>query len=119
MRSPRTIQWRIPISNSDFQRLIQGFSPSCMEERWVIESEYLDEGNAHRVRFMRSWTRNPYHELFIKEGEKGYAIESLVYESVDESDQEITEDEAKELVISLARGWLECGIEVLPKEDER
>jgi hypothetical protein len=87
-----------------------------MEERWVIESEYLDEENTHRVRFMRSWTRNPYHELFIREGEKGYAIESLVYEAVNEAGREISEDKAKELVIRLARGWLECGIEVLPKE---
>jgi hypothetical protein len=90
-----------------------------MEERWVIKSKHIDKENAYRVRFMRSWTRNPYHELFVREGGKGYAIESLVYESVDESDQEITEDEAKGAVIRLARGWLECEIEALPREGKK
>lgn len=117
MRRPRTIQWNIPISEADFGRLLAGYRPTCMEEKWVIKSKHLTEKNAYRVRFARSWTSNPYHELFINE--KGTAIESLAYESIDDAGQDITEDEAKDVVIRLARGWLECDIEAIPKEDEK
>jgi hypothetical protein len=117
MRSPKTIRWNVPISKADFERLMQGFSPSCMEERWVIKSKHLPMENIHRVRFARSWTRNPYHELFVSE--EGPAIKSMTYESVNEADQEITEDEAKGVVIRLARGLLECEIEAIPKEDKK
>ena len=116
MRRPRITRWDIPISEADFRRLTVGFSPSCMEEKWVINSEYLTTEKAHRVRFARSWTSNPYHELFIIE--QGPAIESMIYESVDDAGQEITEDEAKDVVIKLARGWLECEIEAIPREDK-
>jgi hypothetical protein len=87
-----------------------------MEEKWDITSKYIDSKNAHRVRFARSWTSNPYHELFIIE--QGPAIELMIYESVDDAGQEITEDEAKDVVIKLVRGWLECAIEAIPREDE-
>jgi hypothetical protein len=88
-----------------------------MEEKWVIKSEYIMVKNAYRVQFARSWTSNPYHELFINE--KGTAIESMIYESVNDAGGEITEDDAKDLVIRLARSWLECDIETIPRADRK
>lgn len=115
MRRPITIHWDLPISESDYNLFKTGFTPQSMEDRWVIESAHVEGISAYSVCFARSWTGNPYHVLIVKG--QGPVIDSLIYESLTEGGDEITEETAKEHVIALARGWLECEIAAFPRID--
>jgi hypothetical protein len=83
-----------------------------MEERENVEVQ-LDENGFMNLRVTRSWSGMPYLE--IRATEK--AIESIVYESIYDGDQEITLDEAKQKAIYVARCLLDCEIEAVPKEE--
>jgi hypothetical protein len=114
MRMPRTYAWGLSISKSDFKAMKKSFSASRMEERENAEVQ-PDESGSITLRVTRSWSGRPFLELRITQ----MAIESMVYESIDDGDQEITLDETKQQAVDVARYLLDCGIEAWPKRQER
>jgi hypothetical protein len=120
MRQPLTAQWNLPISSADFEILKTGFQSQSMDDKWNAIPTFLRESNAYSVVWSRSWTGDFHYILIIKEtlpGTAGPGIESMIYESYTTSDIRITAEMAKEEVICLARGWLECEIKKFPEID--
>jgi hypothetical protein len=121
MRRPETIEWGMPISESDFEILRKGFKPRWMEDRWAVRPTFLRESNAYSIRWTRSWTGDPHYELIIARNlssRKGPMIRAMVYESFTQSDINITADMAKQEVICLSRNMLGCDIKAFGEIDE-
>jgi hypothetical protein len=115
MQRPRTVHWNLPISESDYNLLKIGFTPRSMDDYWEMKPVYLEESSAYSLRFLRTWTGISHYVLIIKD--QGPVIDSMVYESLTQGGNEITEDTAKKEVIALARGGLKCEIEAFPSLD--
>jgi hypothetical protein len=47
------------MKSSDLQKLLQGFSPTMMEERWAIRTHGPDSEGVYTAFLMRSWTMTP------------------------------------------------------------
>jgi hypothetical protein len=112
MRRPKTVHWDLPISKTDYNLLKTGFTPHTMDDRWEMTPDYLEESSAYSLRFARSWTGIPHYVLIVRD--QGPIIDSMVYESLTEGGNEITENTAKKEVIALARDWLKCEIGAFP-----
>jgi hypothetical protein len=122
MRRPEKIEWDLPISESDFEKLKKGFKPTCMEDHWAVQPTYLRESNAYSICWTRSWTGDPHYVLIIARNlssAKGPTIQAMIYESFTQSDINITAEMAKQEVICLSRGLLRCGINAFPEIDRK
>jgi hypothetical protein len=115
MRRPKTVQWDLPISKSDYNLLKTGFIPQSIDDRWEMKPTYLEESSAYSLRFARSWTGISHYVLIVKD--QGPVIDSMIYESLTEDGNEIAKDTAKKEVIALARDWLNCEIGAFPSLD--
>jgi hypothetical protein len=56
MNSPETIEWGLPISQSDFKKFVKGFNSEQMEDRWRILPT-PKENNTYCIEFRRSMDR--------------------------------------------------------------
>lgn len=64
--TPVTSTWNISIPRTEVPKLINGFLPRAMEDKWVVYADGPDaQGNAV-VHMFRSWTRHKMAELKIK-----------------------------------------------------
>ena len=64
--SPVTATWDIKIPRAELPKLLNGFEPQQMEDKWLIYADGPDaEGNA-AVHMLRSWTGYKVLELKIK-----------------------------------------------------
>ncbi|KAK2767967.1 hypothetical protein CKAH01_04535 [Colletotrichum kahawae] len=39
---PQTAKWNVALSDKDANKILKGYSPECMEDRWVIRAEGPD-----------------------------------------------------------------------------
>lgn len=61
IEKPVSGQWGLRIKHADLIKIIAGFQPVEMEDKWVIRSDALDRQGNIVVHFYRSWTG---HETF-------------------------------------------------------
>ena len=62
---PVTSAWDVPIPCTELSKLINGFQPRAMEDKWFVYVDGSDaQGNAV-VHMFRSWTENKMAELKI------------------------------------------------------
>jgi hypothetical protein len=105
-------QWNIIIPRADLSKIINGFQPQAMEDKWFIYTDGPDgQGNAV-VHMHRSWTGYKLIELKIKVpiGEDGKirGEDSRITEIVWEEDEERfvgSEKLAKEYVMEICN-WV-------------
>jgi hypothetical protein len=55
-KEPVQLPWKIDLGQADLARLLHGFTPDIMEDKWFIYAEGPDSTGAARVHFLRSWT---------------------------------------------------------------
>ena len=106
--APVTTTWNVTIRHDDLNKLLLGFQPVEMEDRWFLYAEGPDpQGNA-ALHMFRSWTGFPMAKLHInvpmgKDGgmvEADAVITKLTWESSDDRYKSQSEEGAK----SMARG---------------
>lgn len=108
---PVSLPWDVPVHQDDVHRMIQGFIPKEMEDKWFIWSEDIQvldrEGETVpglRVFFVRSWTGLTVLELevaFSRELDeagrpRSTRVTKLTYETSKKSVNGVNEDWAKE-----------------------
>jgi hypothetical protein len=101
--TPVTSTWNIQIPRTELPKLINGFLPREMEDKWFVYADGPDaEGNAV-VHMFRSWTGHKMAELKIKvplddDGEfieEDSKITEITWESSEERHKSQTEEGAK------------------------
>lgn len=118
MKNPATAIWNLGISSSEAAKLLQGFQPAAMEDRWMCRADGPDVHGNIVVHIYRSWTGQehfrikataPVSDGTITEdrGGHGAKITEITWEQGDGPIQ-ATEEDAKNLAIAVCRGVLKC-----------
>jgi len=101
--TPVVSTWDVPIPHAEFSKLINGFRPRAMEDKWLVYADGPDaQGNAF-VYMARSWTGHKMAELKIKVpvdedgefAEEDSKITEITWESNPERRKNQTEEGAK------------------------
>ena len=114
LSNPSRAQWNQPLSHSDYTKMLRGFTPADMDDRWMIITDTPDKQGNTVVHVYRSWTSIENFSLTILAGDlektEGKAWAAIVEIAWDKhpGGQEVTEEEIKELASGLCRGLLEC-----------
>jgi hypothetical protein len=58
-QTPSNAPWVLDIAYDDIKKLMQGFIPRDMDDRWAIETISSDERGVYTTYLVRSWLRNP------------------------------------------------------------
>lgn len=102
-----TVTWDIFLAPEQVYKLVMGFSPREMEDKWFIYSEGPDGSGKLKVHFHRSWTGMKIAELFVVVDLKGEGAGKVVGIKWNGSDQTnwMNEEEAK-YMISTTCAWV-------------
>lgn len=121
MKNPTTAPWNLDISRSDVEKLLRGFKPTAMEDRWVCSADAPDARGDFMVHVHRSWTGDEVLRmnvvLAVPDGAEGSAhtkehhatINDITWDSGENSFL-ATEEEAKDLATGVCRGVLGCDL---------
>lgn len=105
---PKTAQWERSVPRAELTKLLNGFEPGAMEDKWFIYADGPDnQGNAV-VHMHRSWTGHKIVELRIRIPLNAAGEDAKITELVWESDKENfdgSEDDAKEAAEEVCR-WI-------------
>ncbi|EEY17066.1 predicted protein [Verticillium alfalfae VaMs.102] len=120
MPNPIVSKWTLDLSQSDVTKLLKGFQPLSMEDRWMSRAEGPDADGIFLVSLYRSWTANQQFQIKgrilsrqdAQSKGSGYRaqIEELTW---DNGQATSTEAAAKDMAISVMRWILECDLEHL------
>ncbi|KAK1623727.1 hypothetical protein BDP81DRAFT_454178 [Colletotrichum phormii] len=121
MRNPATTTWNLSVSHNDAEKLLKGFKPSQMEDRWMCRADEPDARGDFVVHLHRSWTGDEQFRMKLvlaapdggdataPTDERHATITELTWDK-GEGQFLATEEEAKELAIKLCRGVLGCDL---------
>jgi hypothetical protein len=113
---PRSAPWVVEISPNDLKKLIKGFSPRDMDDKWAIQTEGPNRRGDYMVHFRRSWTSYPIvainvHAEFNDSGRWKAGTRPRIVQMFWETDtkrwnvdQKNAQAEAKEVATNLCRG---------------
>ncbi|RYO88117.1 hypothetical protein DL764_008768 [Monosporascus ibericus] len=118
MRNPVTALWNLGVSRNDFDKLLQGFQPAVMEDRWMCRADAPDARGDIVVHVHRSWTGDEQLRIKVTAPAPGGAasahpngrpatITDITWDKGNGSFL-ATEEEAKDLATAVCRGVLGC-----------
>ena len=118
IKNPTTAMWNLGISSSDLTKILQGFQPAAMEDRWMCRADGPDVRGDIVVHIYRSWTGQeqfqinataPVSDGTITQDLDGHGAKftEITWERGDGSVQ-LTEEDAKNLAVAVCRGVLSC-----------
>ena len=131
LTQPVTVPWNVPVTKSDHDKLLAGYIPQMMEDRWVVYATPPCAQNKNTtIHICRSWTSVEQIRLVLapkkanSEGEEWGKIGEISWETKEghtwimgeNGDGEDTERQAKGWALGMCRGL--CGCE-LDGADER
>jgi hypothetical protein len=105
LSDPATAAWDVPISSEDYSKLLAGFSPEEMEQKWAMAADTPDAAGATVLHIVRSWTGNEQFSVKLDPTK----ISEIQWSKSGPFD----EAQAKNLAKALCRGWLDCKLEAL------
>lgn len=105
MANPATAAWDVPISSADRSKLLKGFSPQDMDDKWELRADGLDAQGNYMLRMYRSWTGHEKVALTVQQT-KISRVHWIQREDFGEND-------VKDFVKAICRGLLGCDLEAL------
>lgn len=105
MADPVSAAWEVPISGADYGRLLGGFSPQDMDDRWCLRADGPDAQGRSVLRMYRSWTGHEQIALTVQET----GISQIRWNR----QEGVEEKDAKDLAKALCQGLLGCDLEAL------
>lgn len=103
----RTVAWNVFLTPEQVYRLVMGFAPQEMEDKWFIYAEGPDMSGKLKLHFHRSWTGMKIAELFVVidiKGEGAGKIVGIKWNGTDQTNG-MDEEEAKYMV-STTCSWV-------------
>ncbi|KAI9148899.1 hypothetical protein HJFPF1_10942 [Paramyrothecium foliicola] len=116
---PKSAPWTVSISQDDLKKLIRGFSPRDMDDKWLVHAVGPDHRGDYVVSFIRSWTSYPVVAIKIhaefndsrrwKVGSRPKIVEMIWEEDTEKWNPggDDPKAEAKETVTNLCRGLVD------------
>ncbi|KAH8649187.1 hypothetical protein BX600DRAFT_474731 [Xylariales sp. PMI_506] len=123
---PVTITWDVPVPRAEVMKIINGFAPTEMEDKWFVYSDGPDSEGKFTIHLHRSWTgiKIVAFKLQIPVGDDGKPKEedAKIYELTWESDKELWgtpyEEEAKSTALGVCNWVLHVELEAADKDKE-
>ncbi|KAJ4339559.1 hypothetical protein N0V95_007749 [Ascochyta clinopodiicola] len=69
LENPATADWDLKITHSDYNKMLEGFRPQQMEDKWMILADTPDSQGNTVVHIYRSWGCHEYISLDVKAGD--------------------------------------------------
>ncbi|KAF4822963.1 hypothetical protein CGCTS75_v010470 [Colletotrichum tropicale] len=120
---PATAAWDLSLSDRDTDKLLHGYQPAAMEDRWMCRSDGPDEQGNIVVHVYRSWTGNEQFQMKVtasslqetalrgseakKSGENDAEITEITWDT-GSGDTQMSEEDAKILATTICRRVLGC-----------
>jgi hypothetical protein len=121
LENSATAPWGRKITHSDYTKMLGGFMPEMMEQRWMAEADTPDAQGNTIVQFLRSWTSRQMCLLTIEAGDSNKTEDknwaTIVDISWDKSGwgrcwgPDTTEEEAKRSALLFCRQLMNCELE--------
>jgi hypothetical protein len=119
LENPLTSDWNLPLSLSDFDKLLEGFRPAMIEDSWRIK-KISQEDNTFTINFHRVGTGITFYTLEVSADHpagNGPAMKSIKWEGFPLSALNLTDVMAKDAVVHLLRYFSVCELEGYPEID--
>ncbi|USP75000.1 atp-dependent dna helicase [Curvularia clavata] len=109
--------WSFHLSSHDVSKMLKGFTPGEMEQRWMCKTDADGPGSQGDivVHFCRSWTGDEYYRIRAKREDNGAQVIEIKWNKGNK-DYPTDEEEAKRTVVNFSRGLLGCQLEDAPEE---
>lgn len=115
IEAPRRAAWRRPFSYSDYTKMLKGFSPEDMDQRWAIQTDQPDVQGTSVVHICRSWTGHEYYAFTItagkhdqKDATRWGVITEIIWMKKDIVSEDVSEAQAKETAVNWSRALMGC-----------
>ena len=115
LENPATAQWNISFKHADYIKMLKGFQPQDMDDRWVCRADTPDAHGNTVVHAYRSWTMDEIFALTIIagnpdqiEGDDWGKITSIAWR---QRPGEVSEEEVKEIAVRICKNILHCDLE--------
>lgn len=116
LKNPATAQWGRTLTHSDYNKMLKGFMPQDMDDKWMVITDTPDAQGNTVVHICRSWTSQEHFSLTVaagnsnETGAKDWATIVKISWNEQSGGVQITEEEAKESAVNLSKGLLGCGL---------
>ncbi|CAK7199548.1 hypothetical protein SEUCBS139899_002228 [Sporothrix eucalyptigena] len=121
MDEPMSGAWNLVVSDADWAKLRQGFTPRDMDDRWVYRVTPIDRSGVITIHIARSWTDIQHYALHVlpaKDGEpETTKIIAITWEQ-NTNGIHITQEQAQKEVVIITRSILECDFDNYPDDLE-
>lgn len=105
IENPATAEWDVSLTYAEYTKLLKGFTPRDMDDKWVIFADLPDASGNTTIRFARSWTGREQISVYLIAGDPSRTdvdtwakIVTIMWEKRDEPGAFLsTEEEAKEV----------------------
>ena len=113
---PITAEWGITIKRTDYEKLLEGFSPRDMDDKWMCKTDKPDSEGNTTIHWYRSWGNmevyNAVLEVIPNQTEdKDYAKFTKITWERKFAGLDVPPEEAKGDVANLCRGFVGCELE--------
>jgi hypothetical protein len=125
MEAPATATWNLPISHSDYSKILKGWSPRDMDDKWMFCADEPDTQGNTIARICRSWTSSEQLSITIAAGDPSEIgtinaswakITQISWVKVF-AGLPVDEEEAKDMACRMCKGMLRCDLENAPSRD--
>lgn len=118
IQNPATADWGLTIKRTDYEKLLEGFTPRDMDDKWLCITDKPDPQGNTTVHWYRSWTDTEQFAINVEtEGNDGAKFAKITWEK-EVGSIEVPAEEAKESAVGLCRGFIGCELEKAPSTAE-
>ncbi|EYB32834.1 hypothetical protein FG05_03719 [Fusarium graminearum] len=109
IKVPLSADWGIRVPGHEMIKLIYGFTPRDMDDRWMCCTDGPDKEGNIRVRKVPAEAYN--NEKVIER--EGGVITKIVWEKPEKDEWEpMNEERAKEFAVNFSKSWMRCDLKV-------
>lgn len=114
IKDPATAEWGLKIDRADYEKLLKGFTPRSMEDKWLCNTDRPDHHGNTTVHWYGGWANTEVFTIAVdvidadnSEAKDWAVLTKITWEKVVGS-QEIDAEGAKADVVSLCRWGMNC-----------
>ncbi|KAF2447484.1 hypothetical protein P171DRAFT_470750 [Karstenula rhodostoma CBS 690.94] len=123
---PATAQWNFPITRSDYTKILRGYRPQMMEDKWSVKTKESAEGGNTIMRALWGWQNHERMRLIIAPGDpktenseaKDWAkIVSIEWKLL-VNGEEVSEAKTKRSAVGMCNALCGCELEAEPGDSD-
>jgi hypothetical protein len=114
LENPSTAQWGLAITHSDYEKMVKGWKPTSMDDKWMVVTDAPDAQGNTVVHICRSWLGHEIYSFTVEAGDPNHTEAKDWGKIVEISWKDpfaglpVMEEEAKDTAINYCKGMLRC-----------